>query len=78
VNPEPTRPRLVHELEAARRPPSASETSIDSLCTSSPTNMLRFAMTCLRCVWLCPTPSPARVIHEYNVRQVSCSDSHTV
>jgi hypothetical protein len=47
------------------------ETSIDSLWTSIPTNMLRFAMACLRCVWHCAVPSSASRIHEYNVRQVS-------
>ena len=45
--------------DLAITPSNARDTSIDSLWTSIPTNMLRFAMACLRCMWLCAAPSSA-------------------
>jgi len=49
------------------------------LCTSNPTNVLRFAMTCLLwCVALHAAPPGRRAIHGNKVRQVSALDSHTV
>jgi hypothetical protein len=55
-----------HPLVAhfAAPPSSAIETSIDSLWTSIPTNMLRFAMTWLRCMWLCAPPHWRRLTHD--------------
>ena len=52
--------------------PLGERESIESLWTSSPTNMLRFAMACLRCVWRVARHRHwQRVTHEYNVTQVS-------
>lgn len=63
--------------DLAGSPSSATEISIDSLWTSISTNMLRFAMACLRCVWLCASPSSASRNPRVQ-REAGLLDSHTV
>ena len=61
-------PPVVSDLPVA---PLLGEMSIESLWTSMPTNMLRFAMACLRCSGSAPTLIGVAQSTSYYVRQVS-------